>query len=46
VLGLEESFQKTCFNHVFSKVCEYATMDDFFCKGFRYVFIKVAQGEL
>jgi hypothetical protein len=23
-LGLEESFQGTCFGHVFSKACQYA----------------------
>jgi hypothetical protein len=46
VLGLEESFQGTCFGHVFFEVCEYATMDEFFCKGLRNVFIKAAQGDL
>jgi len=42
VLGLKEKFQGTCF----FEVCEHATMDDFFCKGLRYVFIKAAQGDL
>ncbi len=25
MLGLEESFQGTCFGHAFSKACQYAT---------------------
>jgi len=24
-IGLEESFQKTCFGHTFSKACQYGT---------------------
>ncbi len=46
MLGLEESFQGTCFGHVFFEVCEYATMDEFFGKGLRNVCIKAAQGDL
>ncbi len=34
-LGLEESFQGTCFGHVFSKVCQYATIDDKVCKNLK-----------
>jgi hypothetical protein len=45
-LGLEESFQGTCFGHVFSKVCQYATTDDKVCKNLKYVFIKSAQANL
>jgi hypothetical protein len=26
--GLEESFQGTCFGHIFSKACQYATIDE------------------
>jgi hypothetical protein len=31
-LGLEESFQGTCFGNVFSKVCQYGTVEEFFCR--------------
>jgi hypothetical protein len=41
-LGLEESFQGTCFDHVFSKVCQYATTNDKVYKSLKYVFIKYA----
>jgi hypothetical protein len=27
ILGLDESFQGCCFGHVFSKACQYATID-------------------
>jgi hypothetical protein len=33
VLGLEESFQRTCFGHTFSKACQYAITNDKVCKG-------------
>ncbi len=46
VLGLKESFKGTCFGHVFSKACQYATIDEKVCKDLQYVSIKVAQGEL
>jgi hypothetical protein len=46
VLGLEESFQRTCFGHAFSKACSYATIDENFCKGLRYVSINATQGDL
>jgi hypothetical protein len=46
VLGLKESFQGTCFDHAFSKMCEYATTYEKVCKGLRYVSIKVDQGDL
>ncbi len=39
-LGFEESFQGTCFGHVFSKVCQYATIDGKVCKSLKYVSIK------
>ncbi len=41
-LSLEESFQGTYFGHVFSKVCQYATIDDKVYKDLKYVFIKYA----
>ncbi len=46
VLGLKESFQGTCFDHTFSKMCEYATTYEKVCKCLRYVSIKVDQGDL
>ncbi len=42
ILGLEESFQWTCFGHAFSKVCQYATTNDKVCKNLKYVYIKFA----
>jgi len=46
ILGLEESYQGTCFGHAFSKAYQYAMIDEFFCKNFTYVYIKNAQGNL
>ncbi len=37
VLGLEESFQKTCFGYAFFKTCQYVITDKFFCKGDQYL---------
>ncbi len=42
-LGLEESFQGTCFVHVFSKVCQYVTTNHKACKNLKYAFIKSTQ---
>jgi hypothetical protein len=42
-LGLEESFQGTCFCHAFSRTCQYATTDDKVYKNLKYVFIKFTQ---
>ncbi len=36
MLGLEESFQGTCFRHAFLKVCQYATSKEFFLKDLQY----------
>ncbi len=41
-LGLEESYQCTYFGHAFSKVYQYVTTNEFFCKDFIYVSIKIA----
>jgi hypothetical protein len=46
VLGLKESFQGTCFDHAFSKVCQYAITYEIFYKGLRYFSIKATQGDL
>ncbi len=37
VLELEESFQETCFGHVFSKACQYSTRDEKVYKWLKYV---------
>jgi hypothetical protein len=46
VLGLKESFQGTCFDHAFSKICQYATTYEKNYKWLKYLSIKVAQGDL
>jgi hypothetical protein len=38
--GLEESFQGTCFGHVFSKTCKYGTTNKNVCKDLKYVSVK------
>jgi hypothetical protein len=42
VLQLEESFQETCFGHVSSKACQYATRGEKVYKWLKYAFIKFA----
>ncbi len=42
ILGLEESFNGTCFGHVFSKTCQYATTEEKVCKNLKFVSIKLA----
>jgi hypothetical protein len=37
VLELEESFQETCFGHVFSKACQYSIKDEKVYKWLKYV---------
>ncbi len=39
-------FQGTCFNHAFSKACQYATKDEKVCKGLKFLFVKVVQLDL
>jgi len=38
--GLKESFQGTCFRHVFSKACQYGIVEEKVCKDLKYVYIK------
>jgi hypothetical protein len=45
-LGLQESFNGICFGHVFSKACQYATIDEKVCRNIRYVSIKAIQANL
>jgi hypothetical protein len=44
--GLEENFQGICFGHVFSKACQYGTVEEKVCKDQKYVFVKSAQADL
>jgi hypothetical protein len=37
VLGLEKKIQGTYFGHAFLKTCQYATTNEFFYKGLRYI---------
>ncbi len=46
ILGLQEKFQGSCFSHAFLKTYQYATIDEFFFKGLKYVSIKTAQFDL
>jgi hypothetical protein len=46
ILGLEESFQCTCFGHAFSKACQHATTKEKVCKNLPYVLIKFIQRDL
>ncbi len=39
-LSLQESFNGTCFGHVFSKACQYAIIDEKMCINLMYVSIK------
>jgi hypothetical protein len=45
-LGIEESFQGTCFGHAFSKACQYGTVEEKVCKNLKYVSIKSPQVDL
>ncbi len=40
ILGLEESFQGTCFDHAFSKACDMPQSMTKFVKNLKYVSIK------
>jgi hypothetical protein len=40
VLGLEESFNGTCFYHAFSKTCQYVIVEKKLCKNLKYDSIK------
>ncbi len=45
-LSLQKSFNGTCFGHVFSKACQYATIDEKMCKNIRFVSVKTIQTNL
>jgi hypothetical protein len=42
ILGLEESYQGTCFGHAFSKVYQYVIANEKVYKNLTYIFIKIA----
>jgi hypothetical protein len=44
--GFNESFQGICFNHVFSKACQYYKTNGKVCRNMKYVFIEYAQANL
>ncbi len=46
ILGLKRNFQKTCFEYVFSKACQYATNDEKIYKDLKYVFMKFVKANL
>jgi hypothetical protein len=43
LLGLEESYQRSCFEHAFSKACQYGIVYDKVCRGLKHVSIEFAQ---
>jgi len=45
-LGLEESFQGTCFGHAFSKACSYGIVKEKIYINLKYVSIKSTQAYL
>jgi hypothetical protein len=42
LLGLEESYQGSCFEHAFSKACQYGIVDDKVCRRLKHVSIEFA----
>jgi hypothetical protein len=46
VLDLTKKIQGNYFSHAFFKACEYASIDEIFCKGLKYVSIKTTQFDL
>jgi hypothetical protein len=46
VCGLDESFQGSCFGHIFSKACQYVITDKNICNNLKFVLIKFAQSDL
>ncbi len=45
-LSLEESFQGSCFGHVFVKACQYGSTNEKVCKNLKYVSIKFTHADL
>ncbi len=44
VLGLEENFQGTCFDHAFLKACQYATTNEKSTKAWNMCLSKLHKG--
>jgi hypothetical protein len=42
----DKKIQGSYFGLAFSKACQYALIDEIFCKGLKYVFVKTAQSNL
>jgi len=45
-LGLEESYQRTCFGHAFSQACQYVIVDEKVCRNLKHVSFKFAHVDL
>jgi hypothetical protein len=46
ILGLKESFNGSCFGHVFSKGCQYGIVEEKVCKDMIFMSIKNAQFDI
>jgi hypothetical protein len=46
IMGLEETFNGSCFGHVFSKACYYGTTKEKVCKDIRFASIKNVQSNI
>ncbi len=45
-LGIEKSFQGTCFGHAFSKACQYDIAEEKICRNLKYVSINSTRTNL
>jgi hypothetical protein len=45
-LAMMEPFDGSCFGHVLSKVCQYATIDEKVAHGLSYASINIAQAHI
>jgi hypothetical protein len=45
-LGLEESYQGTCFGHAFSKACQYVTANEKVCRNLKHISLKFVHVDL
>ncbi len=46
ILGMEESFQGTCFGHAFSKACQYETIEKKVYKNLKHISVKLVESDL
>ncbi len=42
IASLIEIFQGSCFEHTVFKACQYVSLNEIFCKGLKFVFVKTA----